>query len=136
VIEHLVAGRQVARVLVELPPDIAGREDRVRLVQPDEIVGVHPHPACTGTAVDQDDPVTRREITTRDSQRIEAGNSCADDDQLRGFFHDGGLVSPVVTSTECGEATANGAITIDGDLRAAPALTAAFEGAGAGQGAD
>lgn len=35
-----------------------------------------------------------------------------------------------------GEATADGAITIDGDLRAAAALTAAFEGAGAGQGAD
>jgi hypothetical protein len=32
-----------------------------------------------------------------------------------------------------GEATADGAITIDGDLRAAAALTAAFEGAGAGQ---
>jgi len=35
-----------------------------------------------------------------------------------------------------GEATADGAITIDGDLRAAAALTAAFEGAGAGQAAD
>ena len=35
-----------------------------------------------------------------------------------------------------GEATADGAITIDGDRRAAAALTTAFEGAGAGQGAD
>ena len=35
-----------------------------------------------------------------------------------------------------GEATPDGAITIDGDLHAAAALTAAFEGAGAGQGAD
>ena len=34
------------------------------------------------------------------------------------------------------EATADGAITIDGDRRAAAALTTAFEGAGAGQGAD
>lgn len=35
-----------------------------------------------------------------------------------------------------GEATADGAITIDGDVRAAAALTAAFEGTRAGQGAD
>ena len=73
-VEDLILGREVLRLPIESPLDVPSGEERMRLVEPEVVVGIQPHAAHAVTAVNQDNPVVARQVLAGNEQRIKAGN--------------------------------------------------------------